>query len=152
MDGSLLETPPEPPESTFRNRLRHVAYATREVADVIWAYMGPEDRMRQAEAAMAAREVELKEADEASRRAGENRAVAEEEWGTATALAALRVKAEGLVAVTARIGVETGHRSAQLCAREGQLGLHEGSRDAVLAARHPDRVSAGGARGGSLGG
>jgi phthalate 4,5-dioxygenase oxygenase subunit len=44
VDGSLLETPPEPPGSTFRNRLKHVAYATCEVADVIWAYMGPAER------------------------------------------------------------------------------------------------------------
>jgi phthalate 4,5-dioxygenase oxygenase subunit len=44
VDGTLLETPPEPPESTFRNRLRHVAYATHEAAGLIWAYMGPPER------------------------------------------------------------------------------------------------------------
>jgi phthalate 4,5-dioxygenase oxygenase subunit len=41
VDGALLETPPEPPESTFRQRLKHVAYATHEVADLIWVYLGP---------------------------------------------------------------------------------------------------------------
>ena len=40
VDGALLETPPEPPDSTFKNRLKHVAYATHEVADLIWVYMG----------------------------------------------------------------------------------------------------------------
>ncbi len=44
VDGAVLETPPEPPESTFRQRLRHVAYATHEVAGLIWAYMGPPER------------------------------------------------------------------------------------------------------------
>jgi phthalate 4,5-dioxygenase oxygenase subunit len=45
VDGRVLETPPEPPESTFKDRIRHVAYPTREVAGVIWAYMGPVDKL-----------------------------------------------------------------------------------------------------------
>jgi phthalate 4,5-dioxygenase len=41
VDGNVLETPPEPETSTFRHRLQHTAYPTRELADVIWTYMGP---------------------------------------------------------------------------------------------------------------
>ncbi len=40
-EGRVLDTPCEPPGSTFRDRLRHVAYPIHEQGDVIWAYMGP---------------------------------------------------------------------------------------------------------------
>src|SRR5579871_1601223 len=43
--GRILETPPEPPESTFRDRIKLTAYPTREAADVIWVYMGPPELM-----------------------------------------------------------------------------------------------------------
>jgi phthalate 4,5-dioxygenase oxygenase subunit len=43
--GNCVETPPEPPTSTYKDRLRHVAYPTREVAGAIWAYLGPPDCM-----------------------------------------------------------------------------------------------------------
>lgn len=39
--GRLMETPTEGPASTLKDRLRHVAYATHEVAGVVFAYMGP---------------------------------------------------------------------------------------------------------------
>ncbi len=44
VDGRVLETPPEPPTSTYKDRLRHVAYATHEAGEVIWAYMGPPEQ------------------------------------------------------------------------------------------------------------
>jgi phthalate 4,5-dioxygenase len=44
VDGHVVETPPEPPASTYKDRLQHVAYPTREVAGAIWAYLGPPDR------------------------------------------------------------------------------------------------------------
>ncbi len=44
VDGNILETPPEPPTSTFKDRVKHVAYPTREVQGVIWAYLGPRDK------------------------------------------------------------------------------------------------------------
>lgn len=37
VDGNVLDTPCEP--ATFR--VKHVAYPTREVAGVVWAYLGP---------------------------------------------------------------------------------------------------------------
>ncbi len=43
--GSILETPGEPPESTFKDRLCHGAYPTREFGGLIFAYMGPPDKM-----------------------------------------------------------------------------------------------------------
>jgi phthalate 4,5-dioxygenase oxygenase subunit len=43
VDGNVLETPPEPPDSTFKDRIKHVAYATYERNGVVWAYMGPRE-------------------------------------------------------------------------------------------------------------
>jgi phthalate 4,5-dioxygenase oxygenase subunit len=45
VDGNILETPPEPPESTFKDRLKHVAYPTFEAQGVVWAYLGPREHM-----------------------------------------------------------------------------------------------------------
>jgi phthalate 4,5-dioxygenase oxygenase subunit len=39
--GSVTSTPAEPEESTFAQRLRATAYATRESGGLIWAYLGP---------------------------------------------------------------------------------------------------------------
>jgi phthalate 4,5-dioxygenase len=39
--GRILDTPVEPEESTFKDRLTTTAYATCEAGGVIWAYMGP---------------------------------------------------------------------------------------------------------------
>ena len=39
--GNVLETPAEAPESTFKNKVKHLAYPTREIAGIVWAYMGP---------------------------------------------------------------------------------------------------------------
>lgn len=40
-DGICLEQPGEPAESTFRARIRQPAYPAREIAGVIFAYLGP---------------------------------------------------------------------------------------------------------------
>ncbi|HEY4353920.1 MAG TPA: Rieske 2Fe-2S domain-containing protein, partial [Paraburkholderia sp.] len=39
--GRILDTPVEPEDSTFKDRIRATAYATCEAGGVIWAYMGP---------------------------------------------------------------------------------------------------------------
>src|SRR5919199_3209033 len=44
VEGPILETPPEPPDSTFKDRLQHVAYPTREANGVVWAYLGPREK------------------------------------------------------------------------------------------------------------
>lgn len=41
VDGNVLDMPCEPIESTFADRVKQVAYPTREAGDVVWAYMGP---------------------------------------------------------------------------------------------------------------
>lgn len=45
VEGRVLDTPAEPPGSTFKDRLRHVAYPCREVAGIVFAYLGPPDKM-----------------------------------------------------------------------------------------------------------
>ncbi|HZT06476.1 MAG TPA: Rieske 2Fe-2S domain-containing protein [Chloroflexota bacterium] len=45
VEGNILETPPEPPESTFKDRIKQRAYLVREHAGVIWTYMGPKHRV-----------------------------------------------------------------------------------------------------------
>jgi 5,5'-dehydrodivanillate O-demethylase len=42
VEGRVLETPGEPPESTFKDRLRHPAYKVQELGGVVFAYLGPE--------------------------------------------------------------------------------------------------------------
>ena len=45
VDGNVLETPAEGPESTFKNKVKHLAYPTHEVAGMVFAYMGPREEM-----------------------------------------------------------------------------------------------------------
>jgi phthalate 4,5-dioxygenase len=45
VDGSVLETPAEPGDSDFRKKLRHTAYPTHEANGVIYAYLGPREKM-----------------------------------------------------------------------------------------------------------
>jgi len=40
-DGRVLETPPEPEEMGFREKIRARSYPVRERGGMIWAYMGP---------------------------------------------------------------------------------------------------------------
>ena len=43
-DGAILDTPGEPPESTFKDRLCQGAYPTHEYMGMVWAYMGPAEK------------------------------------------------------------------------------------------------------------
>jgi phenylpropionate dioxygenase-like ring-hydroxylating dioxygenase large terminal subunit len=43
-DGTILETPGEPTESTLKDRLYHGAYPTHENNGIVFAYLGPPDR------------------------------------------------------------------------------------------------------------
>jgi phenylpropionate dioxygenase-like ring-hydroxylating dioxygenase large terminal subunit len=43
-DGTILETPGEPADSTLKDRLFHGAYPVREHQGLVFAYMGPPDR------------------------------------------------------------------------------------------------------------
>ena len=45
VDGRILDTPLEPPDSTLKDRFYHGAYPVKELGGVIWAYMGPPDEM-----------------------------------------------------------------------------------------------------------
>ena len=45
VEGNVLETPAEGPESTFKNKVKHPAYPTHEVAGMVFAYMGPREAM-----------------------------------------------------------------------------------------------------------
>ncbi len=44
-DGTCVDMPNEPPEYAFEQKVRTTAYPTREYGGLIWAYMGPRDRM-----------------------------------------------------------------------------------------------------------
>ena len=43
-DGRCMETPAEPPQSTFKDKVRMTAYPVHEAGGVIWAYMGPREK------------------------------------------------------------------------------------------------------------
>jgi phenylpropionate dioxygenase-like ring-hydroxylating dioxygenase large terminal subunit len=43
-DGTILETPGEPADSTLKERLCHGAYPVREYRGLVFAYMGPPDK------------------------------------------------------------------------------------------------------------
>ena len=43
--GRILDTPLEPPNSTLKDRLCHGAYPVREYKGMVFAYMGPPDKM-----------------------------------------------------------------------------------------------------------
>jgi 5,5'-dehydrodivanillate O-demethylase len=42
VQGKVLEAPSEPPESTFKEKVRQAAYRTQEMGGVIFVYMGPQ--------------------------------------------------------------------------------------------------------------
>jgi 5,5'-dehydrodivanillate O-demethylase len=44
-EGNVLETPAEPPESSFKLTVKHPAYPCIEVGGLIFAYMGPPEKM-----------------------------------------------------------------------------------------------------------
>ena len=45
VDGTILETPGEPEDSTLKDRLCHGAYPTHEYNGIVFAYMGPPDQV-----------------------------------------------------------------------------------------------------------
>jgi nitrite reductase/ring-hydroxylating ferredoxin subunit len=45
VDGTILETPGEPPRSRIKDKLCHGAYPTQEFHGLVFAYMGPSDEM-----------------------------------------------------------------------------------------------------------
>jgi phenylpropionate dioxygenase-like ring-hydroxylating dioxygenase large terminal subunit len=45
VEGNVLETPAEPPESRLKEKVKHTAYPCREGGGVVWTYMGPGDKM-----------------------------------------------------------------------------------------------------------
>lgn len=45
VDGTILETPGEPPRSRIKENLCHGAYPTREFSGLVFAYMGPPEDM-----------------------------------------------------------------------------------------------------------
>ena len=44
LDGRILDTPGEPPDSTYKVRLCHGAYPVHEFSGLVFAYMGPPDK------------------------------------------------------------------------------------------------------------
>ena len=44
VDGRILDTPGEPPDSTFKDKLCHGAYPVHEKMGIVFAYMGPPDK------------------------------------------------------------------------------------------------------------
>ena len=45
VDGNVIDMPCEPADSTFRGRIKHVAYPTHEQGQMVWAYLGPPGHM-----------------------------------------------------------------------------------------------------------
>ena len=45
VEGNVLETPAEPGESQLKHKIRHKAYPCHEAAGVIFAYLGPKDKI-----------------------------------------------------------------------------------------------------------
>jgi len=45
IEGNVLETPAEPPDSNLKHKVHHTAYSCREASGVIFTYMGPKDKM-----------------------------------------------------------------------------------------------------------
>ncbi len=45
IDGNVLATPAEPPDSNLKYKVHHTAYPCREAAGLVFAYMGPRDKM-----------------------------------------------------------------------------------------------------------
>ncbi len=45
VEGNVLETPAEPSDSDFKNKIHHPTYPCREVAGIIFTYMGPKEKL-----------------------------------------------------------------------------------------------------------
>lgn len=44
VDGNCVDMPTEPDDRGFKNRLKALAYPTREAAGMVWAYLGPAEK------------------------------------------------------------------------------------------------------------
>ena len=42
LDGTCLETPPEPKEWAYKNEIKHVGYPVEKLGGLVWTYMGPQ--------------------------------------------------------------------------------------------------------------
>ena len=45
IEGKVLDTPAEPPGSTLKDKVRLTAYPCQEAAGLVWAYLGPQDKL-----------------------------------------------------------------------------------------------------------
>jgi phenylpropionate dioxygenase-like ring-hydroxylating dioxygenase large terminal subunit len=45
VDGNCVDMPSEPPESSFKHKVRQLSYPAREWGGLIWVYMGPPEHM-----------------------------------------------------------------------------------------------------------
>ncbi|UYN97578.1 MAG: Rieske 2Fe-2S domain-containing protein [Enhydrobacter sp.] len=45
VEGNCVDLPTSPPESTYKDTIKLLAYPTREWADMVWVYMGPREAM-----------------------------------------------------------------------------------------------------------
>jgi len=45
VEGNVVDTPAEPPGSDFKKKLRHRAYPTKEAAGIVYAYLGPKEKL-----------------------------------------------------------------------------------------------------------
>lgn len=43
--GHVLDTPAEPADSDFKKKIQHTAYPCKEIAGIVFTYMGPRDKM-----------------------------------------------------------------------------------------------------------
>ena len=41
--GNCLDMPAEPPDSTFKDKVKHTAYPVREMGGLLWTFMGPDE-------------------------------------------------------------------------------------------------------------
>jgi nitrite reductase/ring-hydroxylating ferredoxin subunit len=46
VDGNCVDMPSEPAESNFKNKVKIAAYPTHESGGLVWAYMGPREKMQ----------------------------------------------------------------------------------------------------------
>jgi len=45
VEGNVLETPAEPAGSDFKQKIHHLAYPCKEVAGIVFSYLGPREKM-----------------------------------------------------------------------------------------------------------
>ena len=45
VEGRVVDMPTEPADSTYKKRIKQTAYPTREIGGLVWAYMGPLEKI-----------------------------------------------------------------------------------------------------------